>query len=120
MRPIWIVEANVDGLPTEPLAAEISRRGMECRVVKWLPSTYPKDVAGAEDVPRDACVIFRGTLTLMRHLEATRRWRPAAWCEFDRFACSTYYAHFGPFLLNREYALLPYAEAVRLADMLFA
>jgi hypothetical protein len=120
MRPIWIIEANVDGLPTEPLAAEIARRGMECRVVKWIPSPYPKDLVGAEDVPRDACVVFRGTLTLMRHLEATRRWRPAAWCEFDRLACSTYYAHFGPFLLNREYALLPYAEAVRLVDSLFA
>jgi hypothetical protein len=37
----------------------------------------------------------------------------------QNLACSTYYAHFGPFLLNREYTLLPIAEAVRLADNLF-
>jgi hypothetical protein len=120
MRPIWVLEANVEGLPTGPLAAEITRRGLDCRIVKWIPSPYPKDLAGAEDVPHDACVIFRGTLTLMRHLEGTRRWRPAGWCEFDRLACSTYYAHFGSFMLNREYALLPYAETVRLSESLFA
>jgi hypothetical protein len=39
---------------------------------------------------------------------------------FENLACSTYYAHFGPFLLNREYTLLPIAEAVRLAENLFA
>ena len=68
----------------------------------------------------DACVVFRGTLALMRHIEANRRWRPGGWCMFRNLACSTYYAHFGSFLLNREYTLLPIAEAVRLADKLFA
>jgi hypothetical protein len=56
----------------------------------------------------------------MRHIKATRRWRPGGWCDFQNLACSTYYAHFGPYLLNREYTLLPIAEAVRLADNLFA
>jgi hypothetical protein len=65
-------------------------------------------------------VVFRGTLTLVRHVQATRRWRPGGWCDFPNLACSAYYAHFGPFLLNRDYAFLPLAEAVRLADDLFA
>src|SRR5438874_1927522 len=110
MRPTWLIEANVEGLPTEPLQAEVRRQAMSCHVVKWLPLlAAPKDVAGAESLPMDARVIFRGTLTLARHLEATRRWRPGAWCRFRDLACSTYYAHFGPFLLNREYTLLPIA-----------
>src|SRR3712207_1038300 len=121
MRPVWLIEANVEGLPTEPLQAEVRRHGMACHVVKHLPSlAAPKDIAGAESLPLDACVIFRGTLTLMRHIRAARRWRPGGWCTFPNLACSTYYAYFGPFLLNRDYALLPVAEAVRLADRLFA
>jgi hypothetical protein len=93
---------------------------MKCRVVKYLPALAPpKDIAGSESLPVDACVIFRGTLPLMRHIHASRRWRPGGWCSLQNLACSTYYAHFGPFLLNREYTLLPIAEAVRLADNLF-
>jgi hypothetical protein len=121
MRPIWVIEGNVEGMPTEPLQAEIRRQGMTCHVVKYLPSlARPKEIAGSESVPMDACVVFRGTLTLMRHILARRRWRPGGWCDFAGLACSTYYAHFGPFLLNRDYAFLPIAEAARLADQLFA
>jgi hypothetical protein len=121
MRPTWIIEANVDGLPSEPLQAEVCRQGMNCRVVKYLPSLAPpNDVAGSESLPMDACVIFRGTVSLLRHIEASRRWKPGGWCVFRNLACSTYYAHFGPFLLNREYTFLPIAEAFRLADSLFA
>jgi ATP-grasp domain, R2K clade family 3 len=121
MRPTWLIEANVDGLPTEPLQAEVRRQGLHCRVVKFLPALPPpKDIAGAEALPIDACVIFRGTLTLIRHIHANRRWKPGGWCHFRNLACSTYYAHLGPFLLNRDYTLLPIAEAIRLAPQLFA
>jgi ATP-grasp domain, R2K clade family 3 len=121
MRPTWLIEGNVEGMPTEPLQAEVRRQGMTCWVVKHLPSlARPKDIAGSESLAMDACVVFRGTLTLMRHILASRRWSPGGWCNFQNLACSSYYAHFGPFLLNREYTFLPIAEAVRLADNLFA
>lgn len=120
MRPVWVIEANVDGLPTEPLQSEVRRLGMVCHVVKHLPLAVPRDLAGAESLPMDACVVFRGSLPVMRHIQATRRWRPGGWCAFENLACSTYYAHFGPYLLNRDYTLLPIAEAVRLADSLFS
>jgi hypothetical protein len=121
MRPTWLIEANVDGLPTEALQAEVRRQGMAAHVVKHLPGLpLPKDIAGAESIPLDACVVFRGTLRLMRHIQTTRRWRPGGWCASSNLACSTYYAHFGPALLNRDYVLLPAAEALRLTDRLFA
>ncbi len=121
MRPIWLIEANVDGLPSEALKAEARRQGMAVHVVKHIQNLpVPKDIAGAEAVPRDACVVFRGSLPLMRYIQASRRWKPGGWCTFSELACSTYYAYFGPYLLNREYTLLPAAEALRLADSLFA
>jgi len=120
-RPTWLIEANVDGLPTEPLQNEIRRRGLTAHIVKHLPSmTAPRNIAGCETLPIDACVVFRGSLRLMRCIQETRRWRPAGWCAFQNLACSTYYAYFGDFLLNREYALMPVGDAVRLADSLFA
>jgi hypothetical protein len=121
MRPTWLIEANVEGLSSGPIREEARRQGLDCHVVKFLPAlSPPKDIAGAESLPMDAFVIFRGTLPLMRHIQATRRWRPGGWCDFRNLACSTYYAHFGPYLLNADYALLPIAEAVRLANVLLA
>jgi hypothetical protein len=120
-RPIWLIEANVDGLATEPIQSEIRRQGMATYVVKHLPAlATPKDIAGSETLPMDACVIFRGTLPLMRHIQGARRWRPGGWCTFQNLACSTYYAYFGDYLLNRDYAMLPVGDAVRLANSLFA
>ena len=51
MRPTWLIEGNVEGIPTEPLQAEVRRQGMTCRVVKYLPNlARPKDIAGSESL----------------------------------------------------------------------
>src|SRR5687768_15597501 len=104
MQPTWLLEANVEGLPSEALQAEIRRQGLSVHVVKpFLHARFPGDILGAEHLPRDACVLFTGTLTLMQHIRATRRWVPGGWCSFENLVCSVYYAHFGEFLLNRNY-----------------
>lgn len=119
MKPTWLIEANVAGLPSEALQAAIRRQGMSVHVVKpFLHAAAPADILGAETVPMDACVVFTGTLTLMRYIQQRRRWIPGGWCTFDNLACSKYYSYFGPFLLNRNYCLLPIAEAIRLKDQL--
>jgi hypothetical protein len=33
MQPTWLIEANVQGLPSEALQAEVRRQGMTCQVV---------------------------------------------------------------------------------------
>ena len=121
MPPTRLVEANVEGLDSAELLTEVRRQGMTGHVVKLIPGLgRPKDIAGGESLAMDACVVFRGTIPLMRHIDATRRWKPGGWCAFANLSCSAYYTHFGPFLLNREYMLLSVAEAMRLADGLFA
>ena len=102
MRPTWLLEASVPGLPSEPLQAEIRRQGMHVCVVKHFPgSQRPRDILGSEHLAYDAFVLFMGTITLLSHIRAN--WLPGGWCSFRCLACSTYYAYFGPYLLNREY-----------------
>jgi hypothetical protein len=121
MQPTWVVEANVEGLPSAALQEAIRRQGMAVHVVKpFLHAPFPGDLLGAEMVPLDACVVFTGTLTLMRYLQSNRRWIPGGWCNFKNLACSVYYAYFGSFLLNRNYALLPITEALRQRERLDA
>lgn len=115
MQPIWLIEANVQGLPSEQLQAAIRRCGLPFRIVKpFLHSAPPHDILGAEDIPPDARIVFTGTLPLMKYIQQHRRWIPGGWCTFDNFDCSTYYSYFGDYLLNRHYTMLPIAEAMRL------
>jgi hypothetical protein len=120
-KPIWLIEANVEGLPSEALQSEIRRQGMDVHIVKpFLHAARSRDILGAEQLPLDALAVFTGTLTLMRYIQQNRRWRPGGWCTFDNLACSVYYAHFGSHMLNRNYAFLPVAEALRRHDGLFS
>jgi hypothetical protein len=117
MKPTWLIEANVEGLPSQALQAAIGRQGMSACVVKpFLHAKFPGDILGAEKIPLDASVVFTGTLTLMQYIQRYRRWVPGGWCTFKNLACSTYYAHFGRFLLNRNYTMLPIVEAIRQQD----
>jgi hypothetical protein len=121
MRPTWLIEADIEGLPSAALQTEIQRQGMAIHVVKpFFHSKLPRDILGAESIPLDSCILFKGTSSLLRHIRRTRRWVPGGWCNFENLACSKYYACFGNFLLNRNYAILPVAEAQRLEDRLCA
>lgn len=42
-----------------------------------------------------------------------------AWCNLPQFKCSYYYPRLAPYMLNKEYCLLPYAELTRNEDMIF-
>ena len=44
---------------------------------------------------------------------------PGAWCDPANLDCSCYFAHFGRYLLNQNYAILPGVEAVRQRDWLY-
>lgn len=120
MEPTWLIEADVPGIDSARLQAEIRRQGMAAHVVKQRgDAPPPRDILGSESVPLDACVVLLSTLPLMRHVQLRRRWVPGGWCSFERLRCSTYYAYFGPHLLNRAYTLMPAVEAIRQADRLF-
>lgn len=121
MRPTWLVEADVFGVESEALRAEVRRQGMAAHVVKCRAGAPPpRDLLGAEALPPDGCVIFVGTMPVMRHVQLHRRWMPGGWFSAERLACSVFHAHLGPWLLNQDYTLLPGVEAIRHADRLFA
>lgn len=121
MRPVWLIEAGVYGDEAAPLLAEIRRQGMAGDLVP-----YPALKKGAvpvvdgQPIAAGACVIGYGTLPFARQIQLHHPWRPGAWCTPENLDCATYYAHFGKFLLNRNYAILPGVEAVRQRDWLFS
>jgi hypothetical protein len=121
MRLVWLVEAGVYGDEARPLLAEIRRQGMAAEFVAHsaLCKGAPVSVAGRQ-LERGDCVIGYGTFPFARQIQLHCPWSPGAWCSPENLDCATYYAHFGHFLLNQRYTLLPGVEAIRLRDWVFS
>jgi hypothetical protein len=120
VRPIWLIEADVYGTEVEPLAAEIRRQGMPCEFVRYRELVKgPLPLIDGQPIPSDACAVVYGTYPAVRHVQLHTDWVPGGWCNPANLDCACYYAHFGPHLLNRRYAMMPGVEALRLKDWLF-
>ncbi|MCI0458765.1 MAG: ATP-grasp domain-containing protein [Gemmataceae bacterium] len=120
MRPTWLIEAGVYGAEADPLIAEIRRQGMAVEVVPHQTLVKgPLPVVGGRALAPGDRVIGYGTFPFARQIQLHHRWLPGAWCDPANLDCATYFAHFGRFLLNQHYALLPGVEAIRQQDWLF-
>lgn len=120
MKPVWLVEAGVYGAEVEPLFAEVRRQGMVCEFVQYRQLIKGASPAvGGRPLARGDCVIFYGTFPVMRQIQLHHGWVPGGWCSSENLDCATYFAHFGKYLLNEQYAILPGVEAVRQRDWLF-
>lgn len=120
MKPMWLIEAGVYGEEAEPLLAEIRRQGMQAEIVPH--NALRKDMnltVRSQSLPEDACVIGYGTFPFARQIQLHHLWMPGAWANHENLDCTTYFGHFGRFLLNREYTILPGVEAIRQQDWLF-
>lgn len=121
MRPIWLIEAGVYGADADPLLAEIRRQGMTAEVVSYQAvKTGAVPVVGGQPLETGACVIGYGTFPFARQIQLHQPWMPGAWCSPDALDCSVYYAHFGPYLLNQTYVMMPGVEAIRQRDWVFS
>ena len=107
MKVSWLVEDFNEDLG--PFISEIQRQGHGLEVVKYVPFESGDYNAFTDD----QCVIFHGSLNLMRQLQRQKKWVPGGWCDFKNFECTTYYAHFGKYLLNDQYMMMPLAELLR-------
>jgi hypothetical protein len=119
-RPVWLIEAGVYGAEADPLLAEIRRQGMAAAAVPFEALLKGKAVAVAGRAFADGdCVLGCGTFPFAREIQLHRRWVPGAWCNAEGLDCTRYFAHFGKFLLNQPYVILPGVEAIRQRDWLF-
>ncbi len=107
--------------PRPSPCAEIRRQGMSGDLIPYSALKKGAEVIvdgralGASD-----CVIGYGTYPFARQIQLHHRWVPGAWCTPENLDCTAYYAHFGKFLLNQNYAVMPGVEAIRQRDWLFS
>ena len=122
MRATWLIEAGVYGDEAVPLLDEIRRQGMTAEVIhhRALRAEADPIVVDGRPLTNDACVIGYGTFPFAQQILLHQTWSPGAWCSAANLDCATYFAYFGRFLLNQQYAILPGVEAIRQQDWLFS
>ncbi len=111
----WLVEHDIFEENLEPMIAEIKKQGMEVEQIKYMPF----ESGSYDNFAPDDCVMCYGSLNLIRQLMRQKPWIPGAFCNLPNFECSSYYAHFGEFLFNQDYMMLPLAEFKRRSGELF-
>ena len=115
-KPVkWLLEKDVFEENLERLEKEIVKQGMEFSSISYIPFkgeiTYP--------FGDDACVICYGSLNLVARMQREVPWVPGSWCTLKNFECTTYYTHFGKFLLNQDYMMMPLQEVLRLQNTIY-
>jgi hypothetical protein len=119
----WLIERNVfeDQNPLR-MAEAVRSGGMTCLEVGF------ECVSGDDQVLRptkaipfadDDSVFVYGSMNLCRWLLSNQKWPKLAWYNFNRLRCQSYYAHWGPFLLQQKREFMPLAEVHRRRDWLY-
>jgi hypothetical protein len=105
----WLVEDFEGDGSLQPLIETVRQLGMPCRVIKYVPFQ-----SGKYDQYDDSeCVVFYGSLNLARQLQREKAWVPGIYCNFNNLSCVTYFSHWGKYLLNDDYMMLPLLEVAR-------
>lgn len=118
----WLIDALAFDYYHDELVAAIDRNGYRAVSVNRPDAPYQWDDARnsyRKAFPPGSCVVTHGDIDLVTRVFKDRIWTPGAFASVEKFFCSHYYSHFGKFLLNRDYAMLPFAELPRCQDFLF-
>jgi hypothetical protein len=119
--PIWLIQADVFGRSFEPVKTAIRQQGFVWEVVHpgpFLKGLVP--VVGGHRLTDEDCVIFSGTVPLMRHIQLHYPWIPGGWCSAGQFDCTSYYPSFSRYLLNTAHAVLTVEEGLARVGEVFA
>jgi len=117
MKPTWLIEGEVFEHNVDALKSELTRQEVPFELVKDVPLEIAEYTL--KGVDPNSCVLFYGSLNLMRQLLREKAWVPCGWCTLKNFECSTYYTYFGKFLLNQDYIMMPAVELLRQKEFVY-
>lgn len=95
MQIHWLIEVDVFLETASRMCAAIEALGD-----RW--TRYTDNTAEVELPPREACVVFWGSLGAAYQDRVAARWRPGAIGNIDQFSVSSYAPRLGPLLVNTD------------------
>lgn len=116
MKPKWILEKDMFGEELHFLRHALDDTQTPYKEVEYLAfEGFDYKKARYED---DDCVVAYCSLNLAKVLDKTAPWTPTIFCNLPAFECVNYYPHYGEYLLNRDYIMLPFGELKRQKEFL--
>lgn len=130
MKTKWILENDVfgEGHP-EAMYKLALDQGLDAVMVGYIPFGSRELVLknpgeqhskiGIDMFEKDDCVVVYGSINLVNMLYSLSPWTPTAWFNLENLSCHNYYPRWGRYLLQREYAFIPFGELPSMSDFLY-
>jgi hypothetical protein len=124
MKPRWFIECapfddtiNNDASNIQKMILAVRELDCELHLEKYIPFGGSEYNFFQDEGP----VVFYGSLNAAKDmLDRRLNWKPLVWCDWDALRCSSYYAHWGKYILSPNYTILPFGDLPRMKDFLFA
>jgi len=104
----WLLERDVFDEDLNPIIEAIKQQGFEHEIITYIPF----EGGSYDQFADDDCVICYGSLNWVRQMTRQKTW-VGIWLNLPNFECTKYYAHFGKYLLNSDYMMMPLSELNR-------
>lgn len=122
----WLLENYTFEENLETIKKVITQQGMQYQICNNLPFDREisiKNQNGQDDtlqtftdsIYNQPPMFAYGSIQLIQSLQRSK-FAVVTFCNFDQFKCSYYYPRLGKYLLQQEYAFIPYGELNRRAD----
>jgi hypothetical protein len=113
MNVTWVVENYSQDSSFKEMAEAVEKQGFS---LIDIDGNYSVNRFGTlRRGHNKRCVISNGSISMIKTLQKDlgANCSPIAYSTFERYKCSAYYSHFGPYLFNNKYCLMSLSELVR-------
>jgi len=109
MKCFWIIENFVKEPSYKGLIDAAQALGYP---LLSITGDYKKEMLRAVT---SKCVILNGSIKMVKLVKEALDddCYPIIYCTFEKYLCTAYYPHFGPYLFNDKYCLMPLKELIR-------
>lgn len=127
-KPIWFIHHRINEFDDETqrlfyAPQELGYETIACKEVPFNGGIVDRQGQPLDNIPLNVPLIFHGGIGLLRQAQKLPKispnYMPWIWCDWDILACRSYYAHWGKYLLQQDYAFYPWGELSRLKSKLY-
>ncbi len=115
MEVQWLIEDTGIFDNTNLIISEISNQNFKYKTI----NSHLIDIDKYNEFEENDCIVFYGSILLAKEIQRKKNWIPGVICNFNNFKCSIYYSHFGKYLLNSYYIMLPLMEFFRRKEEIY-
>jgi hypothetical protein len=104
----WLIEDGIFEDNIDSIKDALSSQNIECKFCRYFP--FDDNSTFLNLFKEDDCVVVYGSLQFAAKVKRNARWVPGVYGSLNKYECLYYYPRFHRYLLNEDYAMLPYGD----------